>query len=155
MAKYDKDALLADYHTGDYSQRQLAKKHSISNGTVAGITRGLSKKSERLIQKKVEVEQELKLLNDLELSAIEHSVKFKLGLLNDIELFSNAAIKKASQLVNASDSGNDFKAVVEGVDKLSIMTKINDRHAKSASIQQNTQTNVGDEVITRVFHVVE
>ena len=40
MAKYDKEALLADYHTGDYSQRQLAKKHKISNGTVANITKG-------------------------------------------------------------------------------------------------------------------
>jgi DNA-binding transcriptional MocR family regulator len=154
MAKYDKSALLADYHTGDYSQRQLAKKHKISNGTVANLTKGLDKKNERLIQKKVEVEQELKLLNDQELSAIEHSVKFKIDMLNDIEKFSTAAIKKAIQLMDKSDAGNDFKAVVEGVDKLSILTKINDRHAKPASMQQNTQNN-SDQPITRVFHVVE
>ena len=154
MAKYDKELLLADYHTGDYSQRQLAKKHKISNGTVANVTKGLGKKNERLIQMKVEVAQEVELLNEQELSAIEHSVKFKLDMLKDIEKFSYSAMTKANDLVNKSDSGNDFKAVVEGVDKLSIMTKINDRHAKPAHMQQNTQNN-GDNVITRVFHVVE
>jgi cell division protein FtsB len=149
MAKYDKDALLADYHTGDYSQRQLAKRHNISNGTVANITKGLDKKNERLIQKKVEVAQEVKLLNEQELSAVEHSVRFKLDMLKDIEKFSYSAMSKANELVNASDSGNDFKAVVEGVDKLSVMTKINDRHAKPAHMQQNTQNNVTELVITR------
>jgi cell division protein FtsB len=149
MAKYDKDALLADYHTGDYSQRQLAKRHNISNGTVANITKGLDKKNERLIQKKVEVAQEVKLLNEQELSAVEHSVRFKLDMLKDIETFSYSAMSKANELVNASDSGNDFKAVVEGVDKLSVMTKINDRHAKPAHMQQNTQNNVTELVITR------
>tara|TARA_R110000772_G_scaffold60108_2_gene135676 strand:- start:329 stop:793 length:465 start_codon:yes stop_codon:yes gene_type:complete len=154
MAKYDKQLLLADYHTGDYSQRQLAKKHKISNGTVANLTKGLGKKNERLIQKKVEVAQELELLNEQELSAVEHSVKFKLDMLKDIEKFSYSAMNKANDLVKLSDSGNDFKAVVEGVDKLSIMTKINDRHSKPVSVQQNTQNN-GDNIITRVFHVVE
>jgi hypothetical protein len=154
MAKYDKEALLADYHTGDYSQRQLAKKHKISNGPVANITKGLGKKNERLIQMKVEVAQEVELLNEQELSAIEHSVRFKLDMLRDIEKFSYEAMSKANKLVKLSDSGNDFKAVVEGVDKLSIMTKINDRHAKPAHMQQNTQNNA-EKVITRVFHVVE
>tara|TARA_R110000850_G_scaffold85804_1_gene184911 strand:+ start:836 stop:1300 length:465 start_codon:yes stop_codon:yes gene_type:complete len=149
MAKYDKDALLADYHTGDYSQRQLAKRHNISNGTVANITKGLDKKNERLIQKKVEVAQEVKLLNEQELSAVEHSVRFKLDMLKDIETFSYSAMSKANELVNASDSGYEFKAVVEGVDKLSVMTKINDRHAKPAHMQQNTQNNVTELVITR------
>jgi hypothetical protein len=149
MAKYDKEALLADYHTGDYSQRQLAKKHKISNGTVANITKGLGKKNERLIQMKVEVAQEVELLNEQELSAVEHSVRFKLDMLRDIEKFSYEAMSKANKLVKLSDSGNDFKAVVEGVDKLSIMTKINDRHAKPAHMQQNTQTNVSELVITR------
>tara|TARA_R110000822_G_C15005403_1_gene461290 strand:+ start:113 stop:577 length:465 start_codon:yes stop_codon:yes gene_type:complete len=149
MAKYDKEALLADYHTGDYSQRQLAKKHKISNGTVANITKGLGKKNERLIQMKVEVAQEVELLNEQELSAIEHSVRFKLDMIRDIEKFSYEAMSKANKLVKLSDSGNDFKAVVEGVDKLSIMTKINDRHAKPAHMHQNTQTNVSELVITR------
>jgi len=149
MAKYDKDALLADYHTGDYSQRQLAKKHKISNGTVANITKGLDKKSERLIQKKVEVAQEVSLLSDKELSAIEHSVAFKVSMLSEIETFSKEAMKAANTLIKTPESGNDFKAVVEGVDKLSILTKINDRHAKPSHMQQNTQTNVSELVITR------
>jgi len=149
MAKYDKEALLADYHTGDYTQRQLAKMYKVSLGTVSTATKGLYKKTEHLIQHKVELIRATAELTTSELNAFEHSVQFKVAMLRDIESFSNLAIRKANELVQSSDSGNDFKAVVEGVDKLSVLTKINDRHAKAASIQQNTQTNVSELVITR------
>jgi len=152
MAKYDKEALLASYHTGDYSQRELAKLYGVSNGTVGGLVKGLPKKNEQLIRRKVLVAQESQDLSQKELSAIEQSVSFKLGMLNDISTFSNSAMKKANDLLESSDTGNDFKAIVEGVDKLSITVGINHRHAPPMQIQQNTQTN---ENITRVFHVVE
>jgi len=70
-------------------------------------------------------------------------------MLSEIETFSKQAMKAANVLIKTPESGNDFKAVVEGVDKLSILTKINDRHAKPAHMQQNTQTNVSELVITR------
>lgn len=154
MPKYNKDEILADHYTGLYSQRQLAVKYKVSNGTIANITKGLPKKNEQLLSKKVQVIQESKELSDLELSAIEHGVRFKLDLLNDIEKFSNKAMKKAGELIDNSDTGADFNAVINGVDKLSVLTKINDRHAKPASIQQNTQNN-NNEKVQRVFHVVE
>ena len=75
-------------------------------------------------------------------------------MLRDIEGFTSQAIGKAKELLTVSDSGSDFKAVVEGVDRLSVMTKLNDRHAKPTQVQQNTQNN-GEKTITRVFHVVE
>lgn len=156
MAKYDKERLLADYHTGLFSQRELARKYGVSNGTVANLTNGLPKKNEQLLSKKVEVIQESRELTDIELSAIEHGVQFKLDLLKDIEHFSNKAMQKAKELIDNADTGADFNAVVNGVDKLSILTKINDRHAKPAQIQQNTQNNVSESAeIKRIFHVVE
>jgi transposase-like protein len=154
MAKYNKEALLADYHTGQYTIRELADKHKISRSTVGNITNGLDKKNKELIDKKVEVIQASALLTGQELDAVNHSVQFKIDLLRDIERFSNKAMAKANDLITNSDTGSDFKAVIEGVDKLSVMTKINNRHAPPASIQQNTQNNAGEQ-ITRVFHVVE
>jgi len=152
--KYDREALLADYHTGQYTQRELADKHKISAATVNSITRGLDKKTEQLVNKKVDIIQESNGLSEQELNAVERAVSFKSKLLADIERFSNKAINKASELLDASDAGSDFKAIVEGVDKLTVMTKINDRHAKPANVQQNTQNN-NEKTITRVFHVVE
>ena len=152
MAKYDKEALLADYHTGDYSQRQLAKMYRVSVGTVSTATKGLHKKTERLIKDKVELIQATDELTNKELNAFEHSVQFKVSMLREIEVFSQAAMKTAKTMIVSPESGNDFKAVVEGVDKLSILTRVNDRHAKSVPLQK-TNINTGD--ITRVFHVVE
>lgn len=150
MAKYDKAALLADYHTGAYSQRQLADKYGISVGTVNAATKGLEKKTERLVQKKIEVIQESAELDPKELNAVEHTVQFRLQMLRDIERFTTKAMSKAGDLIDNSDTGSDFKAVIEGVDKLSVLTKINPRHAQPTQVQQNTQNNgVTELVITR------
>jgi transcriptional regulator with XRE-family HTH domain len=152
--KYDKDALLADYHTGIYTQRQLADRHGISPAMVNRITKGLEKKTAELVNKKVEVNQESKQLSEQEVNAVNEAVHFKEQMLNDIQLFSRKAMQKAGDLLDNTDSGSDFKAILDGVDKLSITTGINERHAKPTQVQQNTQNN-GEKTITRVFHVVE
>ena len=134
VAKYNKEALLADYHTGEYTQRDLARKHKVSNGTVASLTKGLLKKTEQLVSKKVEVIQESKALTEQELIAVDDVVDFKSKLIKDIELFTNKAVRKANGLLDETETG-------EGVDKLSILTNVNDRHAKPTNIQQNNQNN--------------
>ena len=50
-------------------------------------------------------------------------------------------MRKADDLMAKSDAGSDFKAIIDGVDKLSTPTKINDRHGTPKNIQQDTQTN--------------
>ena len=110
MAKYSKDSLLADFHTGSYTQRELSEKHQVSIGTVNRLTKGVKKKTEQLINKKIEVYQESKELNEQELNAVEHSYQFKIGLLSDIETFTNSAISKAQDLLTTSDTGSDFSS---------------------------------------------
>jgi hypothetical protein len=46
--------------------------------------------------------------------------------------------------MDGAESGSDFKAIIDGVDKLSILIKINDRHQRPTQIQQNTQTAMAD-----------
>lgn len=148
--KYDKDALLADYHTGIYTQRQLADRHNISPTMVNKLTKGLEKKTANLVNKKLEVIQEDKKLSVQEVNAVDEAVHFKAKMLADIQLFTGKAMRKAGDLLDSSDTGSDFKAIIEGVDKLSITTGINERHAKPSQVQQNTQNNgVTELVITR------
>jgi hypothetical protein len=51
-------------------------------------------------------------------------------------------VPSALGYLDGAESGSDFKAIIDGVDKLSILIKINDRHQKPPQIQQNTQTAV-------------
>jgi len=139
--KYDRNELLTSYQTGLFTQRQLADKYKISVSTVNSVTKGVEKKTEQLVNKIIEVDQEISSLTEQEVSAVDYAVDFKKKLIKDIERFSNKAIQKASSLIDNTDTGSDFKAVIDGVDRLSILTKINDRHAKPAQIQQNTQNN--------------
>ena len=152
MARYDKEALLADFHTGIYTQRQLADKYGVSKTTVQKLTSGLEPKTADLVTKKLEVIQEDKLLSDQEVTAVDRAVSFKEKMLGDIELFSYQAMRRAGDLLTASETGTDFKAIIDGVDKLSITTGVNERHAKPAQVQQNTQNNGTTElVITRAI----
>lgn len=140
-SKYDKAALLADFHTGTYTQRQLADRYKISPAMVNKITKGVEKKNAEIVNKKLELNQEIKLLSEQEVNAVNEAVYFKEKMIGEIQLFTTSAMRKASDLLTVSDSGSDFKAIVEGVDKLSITNGINERHAKPSQVQQNTQIN--------------
>lgn len=140
--KYDRDAVLADYHTGIYTQRQLADRHNISPAMVNRLTKGVEKKTAQLVNKKVEVIQETRELSEQEVNAVNEAVHFKEKMLGDIQRFTSKAMSKANDLLDNTETGSDFKSIIEGVDKLSITTGINERHAKPAQVQQNTQTNI-------------
>ena len=143
MAKnYNKQALLADYRAGNYTQRSLADKYGISAAMVSKLTIDAEKDLIEPVNKQIEARLALEGKSEQEVKAINYAVEFQLGLLKDIELFSNKAVKKASNLMDSTETGSDFKAIVEGVDKLSIMTKINNRHAPPAKIEQTNQTDV-------------
>jgi hypothetical protein len=49
--------------------------------------------------------------------------------------------------MDGAESGSDFKAIIDGVDKLRILIKINDRHQKPTQVQQNTQTAMADALV--------
>jgi hypothetical protein len=54
---------------------------------------------------------------------------------------------KACRMMDGAESGSDFKAIIDGVDKLRILIKINDRHQKPTQVQQNTQTAMADALV--------
>lgn len=139
---YDKQSLLADYRVGHYTQRALADKYGISVAMVSKITINSEKDLRDPVNKKIQARLALAGKSEQEIKAIEYAVEFQLGLLKDIELFSNKAISKASNLIDNTETGGDFKAIVEGVDKLSVLTKLNNRHAPPAKVVQNNQTAV-------------
>ena len=139
--RYDKEQLLIDWRTGGFTQCDLAYKYKISQQRVAVLVKGIAQDLSDIIVKKIEVEQALAEKSSKEVVAIDKNVQFKLGLIKQIELFSDKALTKAADLLEISESGVDFKAIVDGVDKLTITNKINDRHAKPSIVQTNIQNN--------------
>jgi hypothetical protein len=63
---------------------------------------------------------------------------------------AEVSLKVPSELgyLDGPESGSDFKAIIDGVDRLSILIKINDRHQKPVQIQQNTQTVMADALVS-------
>lgn len=102
----------------------------------------------RLVEKEIETKQNLAFILEQKetMSAIEldiHNdlVSEKIQIASAISKFAVRAVAKAGVLLDVTESGSDFKAIVEGVDKLSITTNINERHAKPSVI--NNSNNSG------------
>ena len=103
-------------------ERSTISKKAKSEGWLKGI-------NQQLIADDVRLALNKSTLNEQQLTHHEKEVQFQLSLVRDIELFSNQTMKKANELMASTETGSDFKAIIDGVDKLSILTKINDRHA--------------------------
>ena len=142
---------------GGASLTDISRKTDIDKSTISkkakkqGWQKGVN---QQLIADEVRVTAEKSTLNQPQTEYHDEQVKHRLEMLREIQTFSTAAMKKAGDLLQSTDTGSDFKAIIDGVDKLSITTGINERHAKPTQVQQNTQNN-GEKTITRVFHVVE
>lgn len=135
--KYDKTAMVADHKTGAYTQRELAKKYHISAATVNSVTKGIEQENKQVVRKKVELNQLLKGLSKQELNAIDVAVQFKLSFFQDVQNFGDKALKKAVTLLDNEETGAGFKALVDGVDKLTVTQGLNPRFANAANIEIN------------------
>ena len=109
-----------------------AKKRGIEKGFLS-----------QLIDDKTRVDAEFVTLCDTDKAVVSQEVTRKLRLAGLILDFNEKAIAKANQLLKTTETGADFKAIVDGVDKVSITANINHRHAKpsNTTIQTNTQVN--------------
>ncbi len=161
--QYDKEALILNWRTGDFTTRQLGDKYGLSHVMVNRIVGGIPKDLKPVIEEKVKilargneqlkpiieqhkevtkkVNSELQKLPDLlpsELTVVDESVSYKLSLLKDIQDFTGIAISQAKLLASVSESGADLKACVDAVDRIAITNGLAERHAKASSTLVNT-----------------
>lgn len=150
MAKdYDKDALIADWKLGTFTVRELAKKYSISKTTVGTAVKNQDKLLGQLVEKQIEIKQELKKYNQKEKDKF-----FKEVDKRELELnFLDSVVMKNIQAVVANiDQGicnpQDLKANADTLDKAYISL----RHAPRHSNQQvNVQTNVTNNAMSELI----
>lgn len=130
-AKYNREAVEADWKTGKYSVRKLAVKHRISSGTVHNIVSGLDKTLEPLINAEVAIRQELATLNEHELNTFEQEVNER---TRHIRLFNSATEKNITLLM----------------DKVDADTSIYDHHTVQATILKGKETVLGKQPETAI-----
>jgi hypothetical protein len=157
MAKnYNKIDLIADHKTGAYTQRELASKYMISKTMVTKVTKGITHENKELVRDIINQENELLFKSDQEVTSIQNIVsketrefaKFKAQL----EILSDKAMQKASDLLDQSSYGADYKAIMDGIDKHSITMGYSERFNKNAGINNiNAQQNTSAETLSRVI----
>lgn len=156
-----KEKILADFHTGKFSQRELAKKHSVSNGTVANLLKGLTPKNEHLVEAQITLLSAQIQKSEIEMSSILSTAKdeaYNRGLI------FNATQKNLNRVMDMLDkntkfekvgvgdgvqnfepvelNANDYKALQEAIDKASLTLGVNSRTGNISINNTNAQQNV-------------
>ena len=160
-----KEKILADFHTGKFSQRELAKKYNASKTTIANLTKGLSPKNDRLVEAQVSLLSAQRSLTATEMTAIMTAAKdeaYNRGLI------FNATQKNLAKITEMLDkntkyekvgvgdgvqnfepvelNANDFKALQDAIDKASLTLGVNQRTASTtinnANVQQSEETKI-------------
>ena len=70
-----KEKILADFHTGKFSQRELAKKHNVSKTLIANLTSGLKPKNDHLVEAQISLLSAKQSLSEAEMTAIMTTAK--------------------------------------------------------------------------------
>ena len=105
-----KEKILADFHTGAYTVRQLADKYDVSHVTIVKMTKGLTPKNKEKVTTLVAVKTELAEQSYQEVTSVNEVVNKK---TKHLLYFQNAALrnqKKADEMLEMSDRIADVEA---------------------------------------------
>jgi len=163
-----KEKILADFHTGKFSQRELAKKYSVSNGSVANLLKGLTPKNEHLVEAQITLLSAQTQKSEIEMSSILSTAKdeaYNRGLI------FNATQKNLNRVIDMLDkntklekinvgegvqnfepvelNANDYKALQDMIDKASLTLGVNQRGVTTQINNANVQKDETKIIIER------
>jgi len=141
-----KESILADWRTGEYSQRHIAQRYKVSLGVVNKITKGVDKSTAPIVNKLVEAKQELSQLDERTVNAVHEVVDSKVKWL---EFLNRSAIKNVQQAMakDCIDQQDfNYRAKTIGVAKEVI-------EGKNPSVA--VQVNNNAELLQNVVHIVK
>lgn len=160
-----KKLIIADYLTGKFSQRELAKKYNIALGTANKLTKNLTPENEHYVEAEVTMISARQTLPDEQMNAIMNAAKdeaYNRGLI------FNATQKNLAKITEMLDkntkyekvgvgdgvqtfepielNANDFKALQDAIDKASLTLGVNPRFGgttiNNANVQQSEETKI-------------
>ena len=163
LTEKQKTLILADFHTNKYSQRELAKKHIVSLGTISKITKEIEPQNEHLVNAQMIVLKADTELPNEQMNAIMNTAKDEArrqGLIyNNAELLASQIPKmvESCTVIDTDEKTGEeterfimqpkeLKELAEANDKIAITLKVADRHSNQ-NINVNTQNNIDNKAI--------
>ena len=147
LSDKQKDLLIADYHTNNFSQRELAKKYSVSVGTVSKLTKEVNPKNEHLVNAQMSILSAQDELSNEQMNAIMNTAQDKLKHLGLINGNAEKLANKLKLMTDEISEAQELKHLVEANDKLAITLKVAERHAPKTEINNNNAQQNNDKVI--------
>lgn len=92
--------ILAEWRTGEYTQRDLAYRHKVSLGFINKHTKDVERDTASTVNKLVEAKQELSKMDEHSVNAVHAIVDEK---TKHIQFFNNAALKNVQTAVRKID----------------------------------------------------
>lgn len=147
LSEKDKSLIIADFKTGQYSQRQLAKKHGVSSGTVNGLTKNLDTSNEHLVNAQIAILSAKDNLPDEQMNAVMNAALVKAkreGLI-----FGNAEklASKINIMTDQAESPMEIKTLSEANMTLGKSLGVIEQFAKSGDVNVQTNTAVNNNSI--------
>lgn len=156
-----REKILADFHTGKFSQRELVKKYSLSLGTINKITKGLTPQNEHLVEAEISILSAKEILSETEMTAIMTAAKdeaFNRGLVFNA---TQKVIKRATKMLDENkkmdrvsvgdgiqrfepteltplDLKNLQEAILKGGETLGVVAKTPTTQINNTNAQQNS-----------------
>jgi len=139
-----KEKILADFHTGAYSQRELAKKYGVSTATINKITKGLEPKHKAKVNAQISLLRELSEESEHEVNAFTSVIKEK---TKHLSFFQNAALKNqhlANELLESAASLQEIEAHarITAKNKETVLGKDIETQVNIQNNNQNNQANI-------------
>ena len=95
-----KQLLIADYHTNNFSQRELSKKYDVSLGTVSKLTKEVKPENEHLVNAQMAILSAQSKLSNEQMNAIMNTAKDKLRREKLISTTSEKIVQLAQEMVD-------------------------------------------------------
>jgi transcriptional regulator with XRE-family HTH domain len=143
--------LLADYKTGHYSQRDLARKYTISPAYVNKIVKGIDKEDEAVVNAGIAYQSALAQKNEFSVNAIVNAVNEK---TKHLQFLHNATLKNISVMAKKLNEEATFKDHLDAqnaIHKAGQTLGVIDQFAKSGDVNVNATAAVQSNNITVEF----
>lgn len=145
LTKNQKELILADFHTGAFSHRELADKYNTSHVTIGKIVKGLTPKHKDKVTTQIAIQSALSKESYQEVTAVESIVKEKTRHLN---FFKDSALRN-QELAN---SQLNKKMKIHEIESHSRLTSKNKDTVLGKDIE--TSINISNQVTNNSLKVV-
>ena len=130
----DRENILADWHTGQYSHSELGKRYNTSHVTIGKICKGIEPKHADKVTAQIAINRALMDESYKEVTAIEKVVDEK---TRHLQFLHNATLKNISVMtkkLNENATIQDHKQAQEAIHKAGQTLGVIDQFAKSGDV---------------------